>query len=131
MQVIGQKHFVLLPPVAWAGVGERVLRGASYQRRVANPLEISPNLRSENGGTGFDIIEEEGDGVPFATWDPDSRVGPEDGNGTKYSRYVEPMRASLMEGDMLYLPSLWYIPLFLPSYPFLQQTPRSLWINRY
>ncbi|PVH89972.1 Clavaminate synthase-like protein [Cadophora sp. DSE1049] len=100
VQIIGSKHFVLLPPVAWAGVGERVLRPGSYARRAGDG--------EGEDGKGFEIIEEEGDGVPFATWDPDSKAGVEEGNGTRYSKYVEPMRATLEEGDMLYLPALWY-----------------------
>lgn len=42
--------------------------------------------------------------VPFATWDPDV---PER-NATPFSQYAQPMRATLEEGDMLYLPALWY-----------------------
>jgi len=42
--------------------------------------------------------------VPFATWDPDE---PEE-NETPYSRYSQPLRVTLEEGDMLYLPTLWY-----------------------
>ncbi|KAH7343017.1 phospholipase A2 [Rhexocercosporidium sp. MPI-PUGE-AT-0058] len=124
VQIIGQKHFVLSPPVAWAGVGERVLKGARYCRR--GPISPSPSLSTEitvpeiseakedeskeagRKRQKFDIIEEEGDSVPFATWDPDSSLSVEEGNGTKYSRFVEPVRVTLEEGDMLYLPALWY-----------------------
>jgi len=113
VQIIGAKHFVLLPPVAWAGVGEKVLRPASYRRRGGSASQKG----EEDGGGGeedgeeggFEIVEEEGEGVPFATWDPDLKGGVEEGNGTRYSRFVEPMRVSLEEGDMLYLPALWYV----------------------
>lgn len=47
--------------------------------------------------------------MPFATWDPDSQDGMEEGNGTKYSRFVEPVRVTLEEADMLYLPALWFV----------------------
>ena len=47
---------------------------------------------------------EGGDKVPFATWDPDF---PEE-NGPEYSQYATPIRVTLGEGDMLYLPALWY-----------------------
>ena len=110
---------MLLPPVAWAGVGEKVLRPASYRRRGGSGVQKG----GEDGGGGkreegeFEIVEEEGEGVPFATWDPDSKAGVEDGNGTRYSRFVEPMRVSLEEGDMLYLPALWYV-ILIPSLSF-------------
>ncbi|KAK0124231.1 hypothetical protein ONS95_009206 [Cadophora gregata] len=103
VQIIGSKHFVLLPPVAWAGVGERVLRPASYRRSHGGVGQ-----GGNKGREGFEIVEEEGDSVPFATWDPDSELGVEDGNGTRHSKYVEPIRVTLEQGDMLYLPALWY-----------------------
>lgn len=50
------------------------------------------------------VVDEPNEYVPFATWDPDlpSR------NSTPYSRYSRPLRVTLEEGDMLYLPALWY-----------------------
>jgi jumonji domain-containing protein 7 len=87
VQVIGQKHFVLLPPLDYACVNEQKLPPASYSRRGDGALEI---------------VKEDGDDVPFATWDPD-RLG----NETAYSELAEPMRVTLMPGDMLYLPALW------------------------
>ena len=55
----------------------------------------------------FEIkIEEEAEKVPFATWDPDDG----EGRGTKYPKYAAPMKVTLEEGDMLYLPALW--PVF-------------------
>lgn len=42
--------------------------------------------------------------VPFAIWDPDS---PEE-NATPWSKLAEPMRVTLRQGDMLYLPAMWY-----------------------
>lgn len=41
--------------------------------------------------------------VPFATWDPDRP----DVNATRYSKLPVPMRVTLEEGDMLYLPAMW------------------------
>lgn len=106
---------MLLPPVAWAGVGEKVLRPASYRRRGGSGIQRGKEgvgggeEEEEEEEAAFEIVEEEGDGVPFATWDPDLKGGVEEGNGTRYSRFVEPMRVSLEEGDMLYLPALWYV----------------------
>jgi jumonji domain-containing protein 7 len=87
VQIIGQKHFVLLPPLAYAAVDEKELVPASYVR---------------GDGGGFEMRKEEGEKVPFATWDPDSEE-----DGTRYSDLVRPVRVTLEEGDMLYLPALW------------------------
>ena len=78
---------MLLPPLAHAAVREVELPPASYARRE---------------GGGFEIKREHGESVPFATWDPDSPDG-----GTRYSQHARPVRATLEEGDMLYLPALW------------------------
>ncbi|KAF8849871.1 phospholipase A2 [Acephala macrosclerotiorum] len=91
VQIIGAKHFVLLPPLCYACVAEAELPGATYVRTSSGSLEIR--------------LDEGGEKVPFATWDPD---GGEDGYGTRYSRYAEPVRVTLEKGDMLYLPALWY-----------------------
>ena len=92
VQIIGEKHFVLLPPLMYACVAERELTPASYVRMADGTLEIK---------------EEEGDTVPFATWDPEEGDQGGDGCGTKYSKHAETMRVTLKKGDMLYLPALW------------------------
>lgn len=85
---MGQKHFVLLPPLAQACVGERDLPPASYHRQSG----------------GLTVIEETGgDLIPFPTWDPDNPMQ----NTTRYTQLAEPLRATLEPGDMLYLPALW------------------------
>ncbi|PBP27857.1 phospholipase A2 protein family [Diplocarpon rosae] len=104
VQIVGRKRFLLLPPVAWAAVAEKVLRPASYVRRQGQGL---------GDASGWGIKEEEGEGVPFATWDPDSQgEGGRDGDGDRnektYQKAVQPMRVELGEGDLLYLPALWY-----------------------
>lgn len=88
VQIIGQKHFVLLPPLAYACVNEKELTPASYVREAG----------------GFEMKRENGGKVPFATWDPDTVDG---GNETQYSRHARPVRVTLEAGDMLYLPALW------------------------
>jgi len=88
VQIIGQKHFVLLPPLDYACVNEQELAPASYRR--------------DDGGA-MEIVKENGEKVPFATWDPDR-----EGNETAYSEFAKPMRVTLMPGDILYLPALWY-----------------------
>jgi jumonji domain-containing protein 7 len=88
IQIIGQKHFVLLPPLTYACVGEEELSPASYQRNEDGRLQM---------------VMEEGEKIPFATWDPDNLQS----GATKYSKYATPVRVTLETGDMLYLPAQW------------------------
>lgn len=90
VQIIGRKHFVLLPPVCQPCVNESHLMPATYERE----------------GHGLSLrLDDNATSVPFATWDPDH---PE-ANSTALSRYAHPIRVSLNPGDMLYLPAMWYV----------------------
>lgn len=81
---------MLIPPVGVAGVGEKL-------------LDVGKYVRGEDGV--LDVVMEEGEKVPFATWDPDDpRPG---GDRGKHSRLLKPMRVTLKAGDMLYLPAMW------------------------
>lgn len=101
VQILGKKHFVLLPPVDAPCVNEKQVLAGTYAPRGS---------RAGEGKEGGDVqglaiqIDEPEAYVPFATWDPDV---PER-NTTPYSQYAQPMRVTLDEGDMLYLPALWY-----------------------
>ena len=99
VQILGQKHFVLLPPVDAPCVGEREVLAATYA-----PKQTSDAAREEEVLELLVQIDEPEAYVPFATWDPDA---PEE-NATPYSQFAQPMRVTLDEGDMLYLPALWY-----------------------
>ncbi len=88
VQIIGEKHFVLLPSLAYVVVNEKELVPARYVRRAEG---------------GFEMRREEGERVPFATWDPDCP----NGNDEEYSQLIRPIRVTLKSGDMLYLPALW------------------------
>ncbi|ERS95798.1 hypothetical protein HMPREF1624_07874 [Sporothrix schenckii ATCC 58251] len=92
VQILGQKHFVLLPPLCQPCVNEQYLPQYSY-------------APSDGGLT---LAPEGADGpnnrVPFAVWDPDAPSA----NTTPYSGLAEPMRVTLNPGDMLYLPAMWY-----------------------
>jgi jumonji domain-containing protein 7 len=89
VQVMGQKHFVLLPPLCHPCVNEQPLAPATYQR-CEQGLELCPDPDAEP--------------VPLATWDPDYPSS----STTKYSNLARPIRVTLNPGDMLYLPAMWY-----------------------
>jgi jumonji domain-containing protein 7 len=97
VQILGRKHFVLLPPVESACVNERGVLAATYQLRDGAGEEVKKQDLSIS-------VDEPEEYVPFATWDPDQP----DENATVYSQYSRPLRVTLDEGDMLYLPALWY-----------------------
>ncbi|KAG5925995.1 hypothetical protein E4U42_003753 [Claviceps africana] len=98
VQIIGSKHFVLLPPICHPSMNEALLKPATYIR----------------DGQGLSLRLDQGaDLVPFVTWDPDS---PHD-NPTPWSRLAKPMRVTLNPGDMLYLPAMWYHKVSQSSSP--------------
>ncbi|MCJ1249685.1 hypothetical protein MMC30_006911 [Trapelia coarctata] len=110
VQVIGQKHFVLVPPMETACVMEKSLPSATYAPRKHKILG------EENGPVADDlplqkleeleiVPDEDTDPVPCAMWDPDQ---PNNQN-TGLSSLSRPMRVTLKPGDMLYLPSLWCV----------------------
>lgn len=100
-QIRGQKHFVLLPPIAAPAVNEKAIRAATYILR-------NENVKGEGGDIGISDLEarfdEPKEDVQWALWDPEVP----DERGTAYSKLVKPLKVTLNEGDMLYLPALWY-----------------------
>lgn len=83
---------------------EAELRLATYARDSSCGLKIVMD-EQEDG--------EEAEKVPVAMWDPDSVEGGKEGEGDgdgrgMYKGLVTPMRVKLEQGDMLYLPALWY-----------------------
>ncbi|UKZ83645.1 hypothetical protein TrVFT333_011454 [Trichoderma virens FT-333] len=89
VQIVGRKHFVLLPPLLHACVNEDLLLPATYVRE----------------GQGFTLrLDLDSPPVPLATWDPDD---PER-NASPVSALARPLHVTLDPGDMLYLPAMWY-----------------------
>jgi jumonji domain-containing protein 7 len=99
VQIRGAKEFVLLPPVEGPCVNERSVLSATYA--PLNPSLSSSELTREDLHMHIDEPEQY---IPLPTWDPD-RPGE---NTTEYSKYARPLRVTVNEGDMLYLPALWY-----------------------
>lgn len=98
VQILGQKHFVLLPPVDAPCVNEKEVLAGTYAPK--NSIEAETTEKEDL----VIQIDDPATYVPFATWDPDS---PHE-DTTPYSKHAQPMRVTLEEGDMLYLPALWY-----------------------
>jgi jumonji domain-containing protein 7 len=91
VQIIGSKHFVLLPALCHPCMNEQFLPPATYSRDVP-------------GGGGLRLqLDQDAEPVPFATWDPDSPAA----NATPLSHLARPVRVTLRPGDMLYLPATW------------------------
>ena len=88
VQVLGRKHFILLPALCQPCVNERLLAQATYRRDGSN-LELE--------------LDENGEHVPLATWDPEN---PSE-HATQLSALARPIHVTLNPGDMLYLPAMW------------------------
>jgi len=102
VQVLGQKHFTLLPPVEAPCVNEKSLPAATY-------APVDRSLQCEQGSDELNVLlepklDEPSSSIPFATWDPDYP----DLRATQFSPLSRPYRVTLEPGDMLYLPALWY-----------------------
>lgn len=96
VQVIGKKHFVLLPPVEMPCANEKVLGQFRY----------APAAAAVDGDDEELMIEAQRDAepIPVAVWDPEV---PEE-RTSEYSHLSKPLHVTLEEGDMLYLPAMWY-----------------------
>ncbi|KAI9667205.1 MAG: hypothetical protein M1821_000018 [Bathelium mastoideum] len=95
VQVLGQKQFVLLPPVDVFAVGEKSCPTADLE------YVGTPGIGKTQLLLRYHKPEQ---CVPFPTWDPDEPYK----HATKFSKLANPMRLTLNEGDMLYLPAQWY-----------------------
>ncbi|KJX94163.1 jmjc domain-containing protein 7 [Zymoseptoria brevis] len=93
VQIRGQKHFTLLPPIEMACVNETPLPFGRYHPDPENGAQLEARINAD---------DEELRPVPI--WDPDKP----DVRSTRYSKLSRPLRVTLNEGDMMYLPALWY-----------------------
>jgi jumonji domain-containing protein 7 len=98
VQVLGKKHFVLLPPVEAPCVNERAVLAATYHTVGFDGSFMDKDFKLQPW-TDDPITY-----TPFPTWDPDQP----NVNATKFSHFSQPIRVTLEPGDMLYLPALWY-----------------------
>jgi len=106
VQVVGRKHFVLLPPVEAPCVNEMMLEGCTYALKESQTDSDGvvggvSDIRRGDLEVRRDVPETK---VPFACWDPDSPTQ----RATPFSRLSRPLRVTLDPGDMLYLPAMWY-----------------------
>ena len=89
VQIRGQKHFLLLPPIAAACVQERSLPLARYS---GGDEALHPKL------------QEPPQCVPVPLLDPDDK----NHMSGILTSLLKPMSVTLNEGDMMYLPAMWY-----------------------
>ncbi|KAB8596081.1 hypothetical protein FH972_025790 [Carpinus fangiana] len=103
-QIVGQKHFVLLPPIDAPCVAERNLPAETY---VLNQVTSSASPGSLSSLQKHELVatpDSPPSTTPVATWDPDHPSV----RATPYSMRAQQIRVTLNEGDMLYLPAMWY-----------------------
>lgn len=118
-QIVGRKHFVLLPPAETACINEKTLTAATYMQK-ASTASVSDRRRDHDRAIaltcsntkGLDACHEgdlqvvpdfPNEEVPCATWDPDDPMR----HCSRFSHLSKPLRVDLNPGDMLYLPALW------------------------
>lgn len=91
-QIRGEKHFVLLAPVETPCVNETPLQFARYHPALENEQQLEPQADTNT------------EPIPVPLWDPDEPGA----RPTAYSKLSKPLRVTLCEGDIMYLPAMWY-----------------------
>jgi len=99
-QIRGKKHFILLPPVMAPWVQEQRLPLARYVANASTAEEGSSHERFRVSKRP--VKDEPSNEIPVPTWDP------EDGASNTADAAKKPINVTLNEGDMLYLPAMWY-----------------------
>lgn len=100
-QIRGQKHFILLPPVATPCVNEQDLSAAKYAW-TGSPQDRQGATGQSSGLEA--VLQIPAETVPCATWDPDEP----NKRATSLSAFAPRVKITLNEGDILYLPAMWY-----------------------
>lgn len=98
VQIMGSKIFTILPPLEAACMNEQNLTCATYQ-----DMRLQPDV-SLTDPLLVPQIDSPRQEVPFPTWDPEHP----NQRASAFSKHARPMDIRLNEGDMLYLPALWY-----------------------
>jgi len=141
VQVLGHKHFVLLPPICAPCINEQLLPAATYTLGAAKGAAVSADAAADDAAevAATEAVAEASETaaaapatpvvgvavitkadlnvqldnpvatVPFATWDPDRP----DTRNTPWTELARPLRVELREGDMMYLPAMWWV-IFSP-----------------
>lgn len=92
VQVAGEKHFILLPPVEMPCTNEEVIVQARYVPKSEGSVELVAQVDDEN------------EPIPVPTWDPEEPST----RATEYSHLSQPLHVTLRASDMFYLPAMWY-----------------------
>lgn len=93
-QIRGKKQFLLMAPVIAPCVEERSLPLARYEQSDGD--EAAYGLKA--------VVQQPLQHVPVPTWDPLKHVQPPNALG----EHVVVYKVDLEEGDMMYLPAMWY-----------------------
>ncbi|KAF4551105.1 Hypothetical protein D9617_14g075610 [Elsinoe fawcettii] len=95
-QIRGKKHFILLPPISAPAVMEKELRLARYESVAEGRQSSEHDLVA--------VVQTPEELVPVPTWDPlENNLPP-----NVFGEHVKPVRVTLGEGDMMYLPAMWF-----------------------
>ncbi|KAF2156560.1 Clavaminate synthase-like protein [Myriangium duriaei CBS 260.36] len=96
-QIRGRKHFILMPPVITPCTHEQSLPYAKYEKVDGSNTPDPPYGL-------LPTVQQPVQHVPVPTWDPLHDLEPPNALG----KHVKPLRVDLNEGDMMYLPAMWY-----------------------
>ncbi|KAF2838292.1 Clavaminate synthase-like protein [Patellaria atrata CBS 101060] len=107
VQILGAKHFLLLPPTTYPCINEQPLPSYTYKSHPPPSIPPTSSLIPAVLPSPLLLIPTPDDppsSVPFPTYDPSTpSIRP-----TQFSHLCKPLHVTLEAGDMLYLPALWF-----------------------